>query len=89
MTLVELVQEVHEKTHLPMEEILDLVQNSWPGKHEFTPTQCALVVNHINRCLIGEAPSLTDQPMLRDYTIFSAEQKPAQTLTEEEIWGEA
>lgn len=49
MTLLELIQEVHERTHFPELEILDLVRQSWPGKMQFTPTQARLVVNHFER----------------------------------------
>lgn len=49
MTLLELIQEVHEKTHMAELEILDLVRQSWPGKMHFTPTQARLVVNHFER----------------------------------------
>lgn len=49
MTAAELVQEAHEKTRCAEAEILALVRRSWPGRTQFTPTQCRLVVNHIER----------------------------------------
>ncbi len=53
MTLLELVDEVFEKTHVDRVEILAQVQEAWPdGRDHFTPTQCALVV----RALGGGTP---------------------------------
>jgi hypothetical protein len=44
MTLLDLVDEVFEKTHVDRAEILAQVQEAWPdGRDHFTPTQCALV----------------------------------------------
>jgi hypothetical protein len=44
MTLLDLCTEVNEKTHLGELEVLELVRRNWPGRMEFTPTQCRLVV---------------------------------------------
>lgn len=49
MTLPEMIDEVYEKTHVPMIEILRLVLINWPGRKTFTPTQCNLLVSLIDR----------------------------------------
>jgi len=49
MTLLEVIQEVQEKTHLGELEILDRVKRAWPNRQQFTPTQAALVVRAIQR----------------------------------------
>jgi hypothetical protein len=44
MTLVELIEEVHEKTHVDRVKILSRMKEAWPdGRSYFTGTQCALV----------------------------------------------
>jgi len=44
MTLLDLIDEVFEKTHVDREEILSQVREAWPdGRDHFTETQCALV----------------------------------------------
>ena len=53
MTLLELVDEVFEKTHVDRVEIYSKVQAAWPdGRAYFTPTQCAL----LERALRGATP---------------------------------
>ena len=53
MTLVELIDEVWEKTHVDRVEIFSRVRQAWPdGKDYFTATQCALVT----RALGGATP---------------------------------
>jgi hypothetical protein len=54
MTLIELIEEVHEKTHVDRVEIFSRATSAWPGKDFFTPTQCNLLV----RSLRGTTPSL-------------------------------
>ena len=49
MNLPEIIDEVFEKTHWPMIEILRLVNANWPGHDTFTPTQCNLLVSLIDR----------------------------------------
>lgn len=49
MTLLELIEEAHEKTHLDQVEILAIVRTAWPGRNAFTPTQARLLVCHIER----------------------------------------
>ena len=49
MTLADVVQEVHEKTHVPQIEILEIIRKNWPKLTEFKPTQVRLVVNLIER----------------------------------------
>ena len=49
MTLPEMIDEVYEKTHWPMIEVLDLIEANWPGHETFTPTQCNLLVSLIDR----------------------------------------
>ncbi len=49
MTLLDLIDEVEERTHFGKLEILEKVREAWPLHTEFTPTQCALVVNSIQR----------------------------------------
>lgn len=49
MTLLELVEEAHEKTHLDQVEILAIARAAWPGRNAFTPTQARLLVCHIER----------------------------------------
>jgi hypothetical protein len=49
MTLFDLIEEAQEKTHAGELEILALVRAAWPAHEQFTPTQAALVVNHIQR----------------------------------------
>ena len=49
MTLPEMIYEVYEKTHVPTIEILNLIEDSWPGRERFTPTQCNLLVSLISR----------------------------------------
>ena len=49
MTLPEMVDEVYEKTHVPMIEVLSLIEDNWPGHDTFTPTQCNLLVSLIGR----------------------------------------
>lgn len=45
MTLLELIDEVYEKTHVDRVEIFSQVTAAWPdGRDHFTDTQCALVV---------------------------------------------
>lgn len=65
MTLLDLVHEVHEKTHLAELEILELVRRSWPGHMQFTPTQARLVVSHIERTRAIAMP-LTDSQVWGD-----------------------
>ena len=49
MTLLELVEEVHEKTHAPQIEIFSIVRAAWPdGRDQFTETQCALVARALS-----------------------------------------
>ena len=44
MTLLELIEEVFEKTHVDRVEILSRVEEAWPdGRAQYTQTQCALV----------------------------------------------
>jgi hypothetical protein len=52
MTLLELVEEVYEKTHVDRLEIFSRATSAWPRLEKFTPTQCALLV----RALRGAAP---------------------------------
>lgn len=48
MTLIELIDEVWEKTHVDRVEILLRVEEAWPeGRSYFTGTQCALVVRAV------------------------------------------
>jgi hypothetical protein len=49
MTLPEMIDEVYEKTHVPMIEVLNLIEANWPGHQTFTPTQCNLLVSLIGR----------------------------------------
>ena len=49
MTLPEMIDEVYEKTHVPMIEVLNLIEANWPGRETFTPTQCNLLVSLIGR----------------------------------------
>lgn len=49
MTLPEMIDEVYEKTHVPQIEVLDLIEENWPGSQTFTPTQCNLLISLINR----------------------------------------
>ena len=54
MTLLELIDEVFEKTHVDRVEIYSRVQAAWPdGRANFTETQCALLA----RVLGGATPS--------------------------------
>ena len=49
MTLLDLVEEVQEKTHQRELEILDCVRRAWPNHTQFTETQARLMVNLIER----------------------------------------
>ena len=49
VNVLELVQEVHEKTHVEQLEILEIVREAWPGHAQFTPTQARLVVYLIEK----------------------------------------
>lgn len=49
MTLLDLIAEVQEKTHIGELEILDKVRRAWPAHTHFTPTQVALAINSIQR----------------------------------------
>ena len=49
MTLPEMIDEVYENTHVPMIEVLNLIEDNWPGHDTFTPTQCNLLVSLIGR----------------------------------------
>lgn len=49
MTLSDLIGLAHDKTKLPMPQILAIVQLAWPNRDEFTPTQARLVIAHIRR----------------------------------------
>lgn len=50
MTLLELIEEVYEKTHVDRVEILSIVQESWGEKREsYSATQAALVVRALSR----------------------------------------
>ena len=49
MTLHEMIDEVYEKTHVPMIEVLNLIEANGPGHQTFTPTQCNLLVSLIGR----------------------------------------
>ena len=49
MTLLELIDEVFEKTHVDRVEIFSRVTTAWPdGRDHFTGTQCALVVRALS-----------------------------------------
>lgn len=52
MTLLELVDEVYERTHADKVEIWSRAKLAWPRLEEFTETQCALLV----RALRGASP---------------------------------
>jgi len=49
VTLLDLVDEVYERTHLAKLEILDIARRNWPGLADFKPTQAALLVHLIQR----------------------------------------
>lgn len=49
MTLAELVAEAERETLWTPGAIRALVRSAWPAHTVFTPTQAALVVNHIQR----------------------------------------
>ena len=49
MTLPDMIDEVFEKTHWPVFEVLNLIEDNWPGHDTFTPTQCDLLVSLIGR----------------------------------------
>jgi len=49
MTLLEIVQEVHERTHWPELDILETIRREWPTLIEFKPVQVRLMVNRIER----------------------------------------
>jgi|GEM_PF-3957341 len=49
MTFLALVENAHAKTHAPEQEIISLVQRSWPTHIHFTPTQSRLLVSYIER----------------------------------------
>ena len=49
MTLPEMIDEVYEKTHWPMIELLRLIEANWPGTERFTMTQANLLISLIDR----------------------------------------
>jgi hypothetical protein len=49
MTLPEFMDEVYEKTHVPMIEVLRLIEANWPGADRFTITQANLLISLIDR----------------------------------------
>ena len=49
MTLPDMIDEVFEKTHWPMIEILRMVEANWPGHERFTATQANLLIGLIDR----------------------------------------
>jgi hypothetical protein len=49
VTLPEMIDEVFEKTHWPMIEILRLAGENWPGHDRFTMTQANLLISLIER----------------------------------------
>jgi len=49
MTLPEMIDEVYEKTHVPMIEVLNLIEANWPGHDRFTTTQANLLIGLIDR----------------------------------------
>lgn len=49
MTLYEIVEEVNEKTHLGLEEVLDFVRSNWPHASDFKPVQVRLAVQLIEK----------------------------------------
>ena len=49
MTLPEMIDEVYEKTHVPMIEVLNLIEDNWPGHDRFTMTQANLLISMIDR----------------------------------------
>ena len=54
MSLLELVDEVYERTHEDKVEIWSRARTAWPTVENFSETQCALLV----RALRGATPRL-------------------------------
>ena len=49
MTLPEMIDEVYEKTHVPMIEVLRMIEANWPGHDQFSMTQANLLISLIDR----------------------------------------
>ncbi len=49
MTLIDLVEEVFEKTHVDRAEILERAVQAWPRVKEFSTTQCRLLERAVQR----------------------------------------
>ena len=53
MTLLELIDEVYERTHVDRVEIFSRARAAWPGAVEFKPVQMRL----LERALSGATPA--------------------------------
>lgn len=52
MTTADLIREAHTATRHSEDEILAMIRKAWPGRTEFTLTQCRLLVSRIERTAI-------------------------------------